>query len=109
MIYEMELLEFDNPLNRTYTHKPCSSPGGECQTGFLFCLVDLPFRNPQSCSLGDHVTPALGGNHIKFLSTPTQNYTYSFKFANIPSVCLSIKPTSTFLKSILNTYSHTNC
>jgi hypothetical protein len=83
MVYEMELLEFDNPLNRTYTHRPCASRAG-CQTGFLFCLVDLPFRNPQSCSIGDHVTAVLGGNSIKF--TAPHNFTYSFKFANIPSV-----------------------
>jgi hypothetical protein len=98
MVLEMSLVEFNNPLNRTYTQKPCASKGDACQTGFLFCLVDLPFRNPQNCALGDHVTPHLGGNRINFeeltaagseLAAQNNNYSYTFKFVGIPPVNLS--------------------
>ena len=90
MIFEMKLLEFSNPLNRTYSNKPCgiNSQENQCDTGFLFCLVDLPFRNPQNCSLGDYTTPVFGGNHIKFTPNATQNFTYVFKIKKLPSVSL---------------------
>lgn len=91
MIFEMDLVEYANPINRTYTLKPCVSKP-ECQTGFLFCLVDLPFRNPQSCSLGDHVTTPLGGNRINFQPTRSHNYTYSFRINRIPTVCSPFSP-----------------
>ena len=87
LIFKMDLIEFSNPLNNTYTNRPCTSKGGSCQTGFLFCLVDLPFRNPQSCSLGDHVTASLGGNHIQFeaaAANRTQNFSFQFRFAAVP-------------------------
>ena len=109
MIFEMKLIEFKNPLNRTYSNKPCGGtygPNGEllnsneifsnitlkyaedkeCQTGFLFCLVDLPFRNPQNCSLGDYTTPVLGTNHIVFSPNASHNFTYKFTINKLPSV-----------------------
>lgn len=87
MVFEMRLVEFDNHLNRTYSNQMCgpdTSPTESCRIGFLFCLVDLPFRNPQNCSLGDHITPVLGSNHIDFT---LKNVTYKFKIKKIPPVC----------------------
>ena len=88
MIFEMKLIEFSNPSNTTYTNKPCglASNSVQCETGFLFCLVDLPFRNPQNCSLGDYTTPILGGNRIRFKPNATQNFTYKFLIKNLPLV-----------------------
>ena len=77
MVFEMKLVEFSNPSNKTYTNKPCGiesdNQSSQCETGFLFCLVDLPFRNPQNCSLGDYTTPIFGGNRILFTPNSTQN------------------------------------
>lgn len=81
----MQLIEYNNPLNKTYSNKMCSS-NATCNTGFLFCLVDLPFRNPQNCSLGDLVTPVLGGNSIQFKS----NFTYEFTIKHLPPVNIII-------------------
>lgn len=86
MVFEMRLVEFDNHLNRTYSNQMCgpdTSPTESCRIGFLFCLVDLPFRNPQNCSLGDHITPVLGSNHIDFT---LKNFTYQFRIKKIPPV-----------------------
>jgi hypothetical protein len=117
MIFEMKLIEFSNPLNKTYSNKFCSNAlkskelsqkyqrnnynfnaaatarsslllNNDCETGFLFCLVDLPFRNPQNCSLGDFTTPVLGGNQIFFTPNATQNYTYKFTIKKLPSVLI---------------------
>jgi hypothetical protein len=89
MIFEMQLIEFKNPLNNTYSNKPCgensSLLNSECNTSFLFCLVDLPFRNPQNCSLGDFTTPVLGSNYINFTPNVTNNYTYQFLIRKLPS------------------------
>jgi hypothetical protein len=81
----MQLIEYTNPLNNTYSNKACSS-NYTCNTGFLFCLVDLPFRNPQNCSLGDLTTPVLGGNTIHFVSNKENNFTYEFLIRNLPLV-----------------------
>lgn len=81
MIFEIQLIEYKNPSNASYSNKRCLN---DCQTGFLFCLIDLPFRNPQNCTLGDHVTPVLGGNKISF--SEQRNYTYKFHLKNIPPV-----------------------
>lgn len=92
MIYEMRLIEFNNPSNRTYSNKNCGGPGGGggggCKTGFLFCLVDLPFRNPQNCSLGDFTTPVLGSNSIQF-NLFDRNNSYKFPIHKLPSVSLT--------------------
>lgn len=88
MIYEMRLIEYSNPSNKTYSNKHCGGGGrfgADCKTGFLFCLVDLPFRNPQNCSLGDFTTPVLGGNSIRFNVT-NRNNTYKFPIHKLPSV-----------------------
>lgn len=90
MIYEMRLIEYNNPSNRTYSNKKCGGDGGgsfgsDCKTGFLFCLVDLPFRNPQNCSLGDFTTPILGGNSIHFNLSDSNN-TYKFPIQRLPNV-----------------------
>lgn len=91
----MKLIEYNNPLNRTYTNKKCGGDSAinsaidpACQTGFLFCLVDLPFRNPQNCSVGDYTTPVLGGNRIVFNQNGSSNnsYTYKFSISKLPSV-----------------------
>ena len=90
MVFEMRLLEFNNPLNKTYSNKPCgggANTNKRCETGFLFCLVDLPFRNPQNCSLGDYTSPIFGGNRIEFKQNATNNFTYSFLIKKLPSVC----------------------
>lgn len=81
----MQLVEYNNPLNKTYSNKLCSS-NTTCNTGFLFCLVDLPFRNPQNCSLGDLTTPIFGGNSINFKTNQTHNYTYEFTIKHLPPV-----------------------
>lgn len=113
MIFEMKLIEYNNPSNRTYSNKNCggggissrsssssgvssvssvsnggsggSGGGGECKTGFLFCLVDLPFRNPQNCSLGDFTTPVLGANNIVF-DQFSNSFDYKFTIKKLPSV-----------------------
>lgn len=88
MIFEIKLIEFQNPTNRTYSNKLCSNKienENICNTGFLFCLIDLPFRNPQNCTLGDHITPILGGNSITF-SQDITNYTYQFLIRQLPTV-----------------------
>ena len=91
MIYEMRLIEYINPSNKTYSNKHCGGDNTDvannkdCKTGFLFCLVDLPFRNPQNCSLGDFTTPILGGNTIRFNITDRNN-TYKFPIHKLPSV-----------------------
>lgn len=86
MIYEMKLIEYSNPMNRTYSNKNCGGGlGSVCKTGFIFCLVDLPFRNPQNCSLGDYTTPILGGNSIVFNLTDKKNV-YRFPIHKLPSV-----------------------
>jgi hypothetical protein len=95
MILEMDLIQFVNPSNKTYSNKPCGGSGAisstkneinTCQIGFLFCLVDLPFRNPQNCSLGDYTTTVLGSNSIKFIKNETNNYNYKFIINKMPSV-----------------------
>ena len=93
MIFEMKLIEFSNPSNKTYTNKPCglASKSDQCETGFLFCLVDLPFRNPQNCSLGDYTTPIFGGNRKLFTPNATQNFTYKFLIKNLPPVSQKVK------------------
>lgn len=93
MIYEMRLIEFKNPTNRTYSNKNCGSgdsgdlvsSNSVCKTGFLFCLVDLPFKNPQNCSLGDFTTPVLGYNSIQFNISDRKN-SYKFPIHHLPSV-----------------------
>lgn len=100
MIFEMRLIEFSNPLNRTYSNKFCGG-GGQitaankfdrslqkpCQVGFLFCLVDLPFRNPQNCSLGDYTTSVMGStNRILFTPNRANNFTYTFLIKKLPMV-----------------------
>ena len=93
----MSLIRFDNPLNTTYSNKTCGggykkNTSRECRVGFLFCLVELPFSNPQNCSLGDHSTPRpLGSNHIDFanLSQREQQLTtYTFPMRHVPLVCI---------------------
>ena len=95
MIFEIKLLEFQNPSNKTYTNKPCSSKLADqsiCNTGFLLCLIDLPFRNPQNCTLGDYITPILGSNSIKF-SESNKNYTYQFSIKQLPAVSIFFRET----------------
>lgn len=89
----MKLIEYNNPTNRTYSDKNCGGDElipADCKTGFLFCLVDLPFRNPQNCSLGDFTTPVLGGNKILFSEKSSSNdettYSYKFSIDKLPSV-----------------------
>lgn len=95
MIYEMRLIEYSNPSNRTYSNKNCGGGGGSsaagvaCKTGFLFCLVDLSFRNPQNCSLGDFTTPVLGGNSIHFNLSDSNN-SYRFPIHKLPSVSTTV-------------------
>jgi hypothetical protein len=76
MIFEMKLNDFKNPTNRTYLNNFCMEKT-DCNVGFVFCLIDLPFRNPQNCTLGDYTTPVLGGNDISFPNS-SNNYTYYF-------------------------------
>jgi hypothetical protein len=86
MIFEIKLIEFQNPSNKTYSNKQCSTKQNICNTGFLFCLIDLPFRNPQNCTLGDHITPVLGSNSIKFSEASNNSYTYQFNIKQMPLV-----------------------
>jgi hypothetical protein len=91
LVFEMQLIEYNNPLNKTYSNKLCSSNNLTCNTGFLFCLVDLPFRNPQNCSLGDLTTSILGGNAIQFRANKTHNFTYEFLIKHLPPEGISQK------------------
>ena len=60
-----------------------------CNIGFLFCLVDLPFRNPQNCSLGDFATPVLSTGKTIVEFKPSLNFTYKFTLKKLPMVkCL---------------------
>ena len=96
MIFEMKLIEYRNPSSQTYLHEDCGPPQilkhessnvTQCNTGFLFCLVDLPFRNPQNCSQGDFATPVLGTqNHMQFDQALANNFTYQFSIKQLPMV-----------------------
>lgn len=91
----MELIQFRNPSTKTYLNEECGSPSSSsnsnekptCNIGFLFCLVDLPFRNPQNCSLGDFATPVLTTNSfMNFGESSAENYSYKFKLKELPLV-----------------------
>lgn len=95
MIFEIKLIEYKNPAGKTYLDSACGPPDSvearadsqPCQTGFLMCLVDLPFRNPQNCSLGDVSTSVLGtANVIRFNSVKdTSKYIYQFAIEKLPA------------------------
>ncbi len=76
MIFEMKLNDFKNPTNRTYLNNYCFQKT-DCNIGFVFCLIDLPFRNPQNCTLGDYTTPVIGKNDVSFAEA-SNNFTYQF-------------------------------
>ncbi len=87
MIFELKLVEYKNPSSKTYQNEQCGplKNSENCNTGFLFCLVDLPFRNPQNCSLGDFTTPVLGtSSSIHFENL--ENFTYKFLIKKLPLV-----------------------
>ena len=89
MIFELKLIEYNNPLGRTYLNEDCGrskTASSSCNTGFLFCLVDLPFRNPQNCSLGDFSTPVLGNTSFIDFNTLTDQFTYKFLIKSLPLV-----------------------
>lgn len=93
----MKLITYANPSNRTYLNNACgqvvanqsqTQQENVCHTGFLFCLVDLPFRNPQDCSLGDYATPVVGTDNLLDFNNGSMNFTYQFAIEKIPSVSI---------------------
>ncbi len=101
LVLEIKLIEYKNPDGRTYLDMACGPPNTKtvstdsleskaapkpCQTGFLICLVDLPFRNPQNCSLGDVSTPVLGSTNTMDFNQSDDKYTYQFPIEQLPSV-----------------------
>ena len=84
----MKLIKYTNPTNKTYLNDACGSLNQTqniCHTGFLFCLVDLPFRNPQDCSLGDYATPVIGTENLLNFNNGSANFTYRFQIEKMPS------------------------
>ncbi len=75
MIFELQLIQFSNPSSTTYLNEPCYKK--DCQMGLLLCLVDLPFRNPQNCSLGDMITPVLTSKSSDSLNSSNTNYKFT--------------------------------
>jgi len=81
MLLDLQLVHFANPANTTYLDEPCASPA--CRVGLLLCLVDLPFRNPQNCSLGDFATPVLTtSSQVHF---DPANASYKFALTRLPA------------------------
>ncbi|CAF3647199.1 unnamed protein product [Rotaria sordida] len=75
----LRLLHYKNRNGLTYENRPCDTRlehdinrDGRCDTGFLFCLVHLPFQNPHNCTLGDHFTGFVGGDDIHFINIDQQ-------------------------------------
>jgi hypothetical protein len=71
----IRLLHYINRNGLTYENRPCDTRleydinrDGRCDTGFLFCLVRLPFQNPHNCTLGDHFTGFVGADDIYFVN-----------------------------------------
>ncbi|CAF4495240.1 unnamed protein product [Rotaria socialis] len=71
----LRLLHYKNRNGLTYENRPCDTRlehdinlDGRCDTGFLFCLVQLPFQNPHNCTLGDHFTGFVGADDIHFIN-----------------------------------------
>lgn len=79
MTLALRLLHYKNRNGLTYENRPCDTRlehdinrDGRCDTGFLFCLVHLPFQNPHNCTLGDHFTGFVGGDDIHFINIDQQ-------------------------------------
>jgi hypothetical protein len=75
----LRLLHYKNRNGLTYENRPCDTRlehdinrDGRCDTGFLFCLVRLPFQNPHNCTLGDHFTGFVGADDIHFVTIDQQ-------------------------------------
>ncbi|CAF0727708.1 unnamed protein product [Adineta ricciae] len=75
----LRLLHYKNRNGLTYENRACDTRlehdinrDGRCDTGFLFCLVQLPFRNPHNCTLGDHFTGFVGADDIHFINIDQQ-------------------------------------
>lgn len=75
----LRLLHYKNRNGLTYENRPCDTrlehdinEDGRCDTGFLFCLVNLPFRNPHNCTLGDYLTGFVGADDIHFVNIDQQ-------------------------------------
>lgn len=71
----IRLLQYKNRNGLTYENRPCDTRldhdinrDGRCDTGFLFCLVPLPFQNPHNCTLGDYFTGFVGADEIFFVN-----------------------------------------
>jgi hypothetical protein len=73
---------------------------GRCDTGFLFCLVRLPFQNPHNCTLGDHFTGFVGADDIYFVNIEQHDEPSSFvmpeKKQRSSAVSLWMQPTIHF-------------
>ena len=84
----VRLLQYKNRNGLTYENRPCDTRlehdinrDGRCDTGFLFCLVPLPFQNPHNCTLGDHFTGFVGADEIFFVNVEPRHESSSWALA----------------------------
>ncbi|CAF4008494.1 unnamed protein product [Adineta steineri] len=103
----LRLLHYKNRNGLTYENRPCDTRlehdinrDGRCDTGFLFCLVRLPFQNPHNCTLGDHFTGFVGADDIHFVNInqkfPRSSYAVQNKKQRSSLISLWFQPTIYF-------------